>query len=684
MTSTRVDRDTVVETHARFIGQSVLFINADGTWSVGRTGQAVRDYVRVTDPAGNPVHDDSFEFTALAAEPASGGGYQLILQSNDNPATFASASLDATGRITGARLLSNSELFAAETRLGTDLNESGGIGGAMMLLDDGVADLYVDGTGAFFAKSAGGAFTALTIGGQPVNWTLLDGYEIESVTPGSNGYELLVRDHDEQYYVVEMRTAGAGRAGDGQDASGGAEIGQVRPAETTGTVGQSVQATAGNALGANPAANEISAWAATLKVAAIRGATETALAGDGRIDHGELTTIVNAALGALRQGNATQVGQQTMDDLAALASVRNSLFTSKDLAGAESGYLAYVFDKLVNGSRANLQFTGGSTQAQNLGNLSADASVDVLQKLTDKWLLGLDLPNPTTEGDTANPAARAATGTYTAFTAPLFADGASPLDVFQGSAGTCYLLAAVAGIAQATPNAFQKVFVANPAATGGATTWGVRFVDARGDAHWVTVNNQLVVQNSGDSEPAYAKAKGVNAAGQVTPELWVALIEKAYAQANTLDIVGRTKPGNAMFAIEGGLAEPVAYFLGGKASFFADSVSTVNGNPVLVSKLVPTGSTALAELTKLVNQGQFVWVGSSNQTRSPAGLTEFTGGHAYIAYDADPANPNNTTVKVFNPWGLSSATQGAQHVSPFDGDLATLVGTPGYDFWFAA
>ena len=57
-----------------------------------------------------------------------------------------------------------------------------------------------------------------------------------------------------------------------------------------------------------------------------------------------------------------------------------------------------------------------------------------------------------------------------------------------------------------------------------------------------------------------------------------------------------------------------------------------------------------------------------------------------MAYDADLTNPNNTSVKVYNPWGVSlptDANPNPSHVTPFDSDLVTLVGTKGLDFWIS-
>ena len=88
---------------------------------------------------------------------------------------------------------------------------------------------------------------------------------------------------------------------------------------------------------------------------------------------------------------------------------------------------------------------------------------------------------------------------------------------------------------------------------------------------------------------------------------------------------------------------------------------------------MPAGNTALAEVAKYVNGGQAVWISSEKVTQDAAGKTLFTDGHAYMAYDADPGNPTNTSVQVFNPWGATSAASDAGYVAPFAADLAQIV-----------
>jgi len=101
---------------------------------------------------------------------------------------------------------------------------------------------------------------------------------------------------------------------------------------------------------------------------------------------------------------------------------------------------------------------------------------------------------------------------------------------------------------------------------------------------------------------------------------------------------------------------------------------------------VPQGSTALVQIANSINAGKSVWLACGNETKSNESLL-FTGGHAFMVYDADPGKSDNTTVKVYNPWGFKEATAenpSPIHLAPFDADLVNLVGVEGYDFWIIA
>lgn len=141
-----------------------------------------------------------------------------------------------------------------------------------------------------------------------------------------------------------------------------------------------------------------------------------------------------------------------------------------------------------------------------------------------------------------------------------------------------------------------------------------------------------------------------------------------------------------MLAIEGGLAEAVVNVAGGKVTTFTDEVTTYNGNSILQTSVVPTGSTALEQYTKAMNEGKVLFVVSGATTNDANGAKLFVPGHAYMAYDADTSNPSNTSVKVYNPWGVSVSTAQEPtptYLAPFDMDVATLVGTDGISVWIS-
>jgi VCBS repeat-containing protein len=419
-----------------------------------------------------------------------------------------------------------------------------------------------------------------------------------------------------------------------------------------------------------------------LKVASIRGTVDQALSSDGKITHAEAISVLDSAIAAAKtaSGASGAIGDTILADLRAISLRGDSVFTSQDLTGKESGYLSYVFDKVVNTSPANAFFTGGTVTRQALGNLNGNSPVSALEKLRDKWLLGLDLPDPRTEGDTANPAAVGASGEYRAFNGSLVIDGFGYTDVRQGSMGDCYLLAGAAGIAEASTyakttsdpklsdyaTAFERMFSAN----SGVPTWGVRFYDVFNKPHWVTVNNQLVVPvGSGTNvSPSYAKVPVAASTGK--SELWVALLEKAYAQANETGIFERDNSSNAFFAIEGGWGTNLQQMLGGGTAFFPvddrKTVSWTRGYFGLPASEVNTqlGTTTLEGI---MNFGHPFYIGSGHSSQI-GGKIAWTGGHAYTGFDPVRTNATNTNITIYNPWGPT----GPSHVSPFEDNLGTI------------
>ena len=144
--------------------------------------------------------------------------------------------------------------------------------------------------------------------------------------------------------------------------------------------------------------------------------------------------------------------------------------------------LQFITNAFVNGNPANASWTGGAAKSVALGNLGAGYSVTQLNELTGKWFLGTDLPSNTVSMSGAS----TFTVTYSAVNSPLFgAIGPSMSDINQGELGDCYLLCALAEVANQDPSAITSMITNN-----GNGTYGVRFyVD--GVARYVTVDNQL-------------------------------------------------------------------------------------------------------------------------------------------------------------------------------------------------
>jgi hypothetical protein len=111
------------------------------------------------------------------------------------------------------------------------------------------------------------------------------------------------------------------------------------------------------------------------------------------------------------------------------------------------------------------------------------------------------------------------------FSGPLFVDGVAPEDVRQHGAGDCYLLASLAAVAKARPDAIRDMVHDN-----GDGTYGVRLF--RNGEHespdTVEVDGRLYADPT-TGEPLYAESGDAPDAPD-RMEMWVAVVEKAYAQ----------------------------------------------------------------------------------------------------------------------------------------------------------
>ena len=687
-------KENVIEPHARQLTGAVLYINTDASWSVGLNTNKL---VKVTFADITSINDDTFGYSAVAVEPDGKGGYRLFVRSDANNDAIVEVAVNAAGKVDPASVtaLTKAQMYAVETQYKLDLNDNGGFGDHPVLLQGGAINLYEDALGDYQIGTGVNALKTLTVGGQLLTDEVLPaGWKIIDVEPSGNNYTVYAKSGTGDIYAADFTSAGVYTGGKVLTA---AELNALETAQGIDINGDSsLPAPAGwTSAIKDPALKQAIDGALSADISrplSVTGeqATPKASAGGAGITHAELVKLMQDMISTHKTAGNTPITADEMTSLQAMASRGKAVFTGATDSAAD--YLAFIFSKLVNGSDANRFFTAGAAQRSELGSLTVGSSVLQLEKLVDKWLLGGDLPNPSTGGDSATGKAQSVTAVYAKSSGALFVDGVSLPDVSQGSAGDCYLIAVFAGLAGTKPQTIQSMVVENPAVNG-VRSWGVRFIDSTGTANWQTVNDMLPTRPDDPTKLAYAGS----ASKDLNGEIWVPLIEKAYAQANMLGILPRAESTgqNSYGAVEGGNGEPLSQLIVGKSTQYTVTTdpskvgaavlngfvnySGVNGND-------PAAMAALAQILKNAsNAGKMIWVGVTTTVKDSFGNSLLVGSHAHYALDAAPTDPNNDTLLVYNPWGLKDLTTPAgqttgEFISPAPYTVSQLIGIPGLDF----
>lgn len=669
----------VLEPQVRYIGSATLLANTDASWSIGPDPTHL---VKVTF-SGAAVDDSTFGFSAVAAESNGQGGYRLFVRNDADNNMIVEVKVNAAGHVdpTSVAVLDKAQTFAVEDQYKVDLNDSGGFGSGPVLLEGGAVNLYMSEVGFYQVGTGTAEPMTLTLGGQGLDDQLLPaGWEIvEAVAKGAD-FEVFAQAPTGEIFDATFDATGAYTSG----------------SLLSGAAMHDLELSLGVDIDGNHDLPAPAGWTSILKNDAIRHAVEQALSStatgqsDARalsagamstaantITYAELVTMFKTVIQAHKDSNDAPITAQEVADLQALAARGKAAFAGE---GAAADYLSFVLGKMVDGSDANRFFNGGETQRSELGSLGAGSSVSVAEKLVSKWLLGGDMPSTATAGDSATGAPKAVTTTYGKSSGTLFVDGITVTDVVQGTAGDCYLIAAMGGLAASKPDALQAMFVDN-GTIDGVRSWGVRFFDANGQAQWVTVNDMLPVNPSDTTKVAFAGS----ASKDLNGEIWVPLMEKAYAQANSLAFLPRaeTTGQNSFAAIEGGQGDPLGALIAGKVISYSFPGANFGNNGYIVTREVDRSNAAatdqlVLDLKGLINAGKTVWLGVNDALKDAAGNSVLVGGHAHFMIDPNPADPNNTDVLVYNPWGISGASD--NFVSPATMSLAQLVGIAGLDF----
>jgi len=294
---------------------------------------------------------------------------------------------------------------------------------------------------------------------------------------------------------------------------------------------------------------------------------------------------------------------------------------------AVSGATGYLVDEWESGAWAQIGSVGSNSTSFAVTGLSANTTYSFRVGASDAagttWANSQSattlqnnfvVNHPVAVDSNNNPIA------YSQVTGSLFgANGPSYLDVQQGADGDCWLLASLAEVAARVPSDIVKMFTYNGTTVENGVTVGiytVRFFNTAGAAEHVTVDTELPAGGNYYDHP-------------VNGVLWVALAEKAYAEANGYGYVTTGDPGSDSYAaINEGQPAWALQAITGKAA------STLNINP--------------SNIASAWNAGQLIVLGTGSSPMS----SYIVPGHAYavVGYNASATYP----FEVFNPWGTTA------------------------------
>ena len=208
--------------------------------------------------------------------------------------------------------------------------------------------------------------------------------------------------------------------------------------------------------------------------------------------------------------------------------------------------------------------------------------------------------------------------------APLYnSGGPSYLDVTQGVAADCWLMASLAEVAARDPQDIKNMFTYNGTTVDNGATVGlytVQFFSPNGTAFDVQVDTDL--PSGGEYYDHVDNDMGTQA-------LWAALAEKGYAEANALGLVITNNEYQGCYtALNNGDASWALQAITGK------SASDYSINP--------------ANIASAWNSGQLIVICTPNTPVS----SYIVGDHCYavVGYNASGGDP----FEVFNPWGSNS------------------------------
>jgi Calpain family cysteine protease len=222
------------------------------------------------------------------------------------------------------------------------------------------------------------------------------------------------------------------------------------------------------------------------------------------------------------------------------------------------------------------------------------------------------------------------------------ANAFSPNDVNQGSIGDCYFLASLIGVANTNPNLIKNAIKDN-----GNGSFTVKLYTASEEGAWfwkkkvftptnvilyptfpISVDAKDDANANASSNPAHAHGGDKDAKGNT--ELWVRLVEKAYAL-----MLG-------------------SYKKLGSGGFGADALEVLTGKPYKEEVL---GKSSKERIIEMYKNKQPIELGTTKtminaltgDLKKFAMENSIVGGHAYAVMYADESK-----IRVRNPWGKNA------------------------------
>jgi hypothetical protein len=194
-------------------------------------------------------------------------------------------------------------------------------------------------------------------------------------------------------------------------------------------------------------------------------------------------------------------------------------------------------------------------------------------------------------------------------------------NIRQGALADCYFLAAVGAVVADDPRAVKNAIRDN-----GDGTYSVRFYKSNGEAVWIKVDADLPVDASGK----LVYAKGLDSDGDGKLELWVPLMEKAYAKFEDKYGPDDGVDGYADIGAGGSPSKAIKALTGRSASRLS----------------VPSSDAKLEGMLSSANDGHQV------VASTPRGSSDgWVGNHAYTVVGTYENEAGDVMVTLRNPWG---------------------------------